>query len=88
MKTIPEVQADKSLQSKKSRGSEKTIDTAGVGDVGELASQSPEDEEGPQYLPLWQLLPICIAMGLGIFILGLASKFRPRMKDICSHPNY
>jgi hypothetical protein len=37
--------------------------------------EAGEDEHRREYLPLWQLLPIFVAMSLGIFILGLASYF-------------
>jgi hypothetical protein len=30
-------------------------------------------ENKAEHLPLWQILPIVVAMGLGIFLLGLAS---------------
>jgi hypothetical protein len=38
-----------------------------------IPTRVEEVEHKTEYLPLWQLLPIFVAMGLGIFILGLAS---------------
>ena len=59
-----------------------TLPTAGESEAIKVAAPTAaliqtmkieEVEHKAEYLPLWQLLPVFIAMGLGIFILGLAS---------------
>ncbi len=52
---------------------EKFIQATGPDGPPLPATGAEEDDQEPEYLPMWQLLPVFAAMGLGIFILGLAS---------------
>jgi len=54
---------------------EKTINSTDAEPVSTTNAQA--DGDGPKYLGVWELFPITIALGLAIFIIGLASNFVP-----------
>ncbi|RDL36727.1 putative Efflux pump antibiotic resistance protein [Venustampulla echinocandica] len=58
---------------------EKTINTTDAEPISTTNAQADGDE--PEYLGPWELFPIAIAMGLAIFIIGLARTSTPTISN-------
>lgn len=52
---------------------EKTVNETILDTAPIPTANAPDDENGPKYLSAWESLPIAVALGLAIFITGLAS---------------